>query len=413
MTEIFRNDLIYSISYALDYVEHDLVPIAPHHSKRVALLSALMGRTLGFETEQLLNLAVCGALHDNALTEYQQIVAAGGSKAGPEQFSQDLGPHCSMGETNISRLAFYPQVRGAVLYHHEDADGSGPFGRTAAETPIFSRLIHIADTVDASFDLSRMSEEKFERVRTFVRGSTGSLYDGEVAEAFSACFSTPQKMSLDLTTLDRRLREELPEVTGEYAPDEVMALADFFAKIIDYKSRFTYSHSSGVARKALLMARRYGWDEDTQAQFYLAGALHDVGKLMVSQELLEKPGKLTPEEFTQIKEHAHGSYVVLKPIRGLEKVSRWAYDHHEKLNGQGYPFGKSAVELGEKERLMACLDIYQALREDRPYRAGMPHGEAVAILRDMAREGQIDQKIVEDVDRCFAGMIFRETGKAG
>ncbi len=401
MTEIYRNDLIYSISYALDYVEHDLVAIAPHHSRRVAHLSALMGRTLGFATEPLLNLAACAALHDNALTEYQQLRTAAGEAPDADIFSADLGAHCRMGENNISTLSFYPLVKGAVLYHHENADGSGPFGLTAAATPIFSRLIHIADTVDSQYDLSKMDEEKFMRVRAFVDSRTGALFDPEVAGAFLESFSTPEKMALDLETLDRRLREDLPEVKGEYEPDAVIRLADFFAKIIDYKSRFTYSHSSGVAKKAASMDAYYGWSADTQAQLYLAGSLHDVGKLMVSSAILEKPGSLTDDEFKQIKEHAYGSYVVLHSIRGLEDVSRWAYDHHEKLNGMGYPFGKRAEELGEKERLLACLDIYQALREDRPYRAGMTHEGAINILRSMASSGQIDAGIVEDIDLCF------------
>jgi HD-GYP domain-containing protein (c-di-GMP phosphodiesterase class II) len=407
LIEIYRNDLIYSISYALDFVEHDLVMIAPHHSRRVALLSAILGRTMGYDTEQLLNLAVCGALHDNALTEYQQIRAAEGKAATPEHFSDDLGLHCTIGEKNISRLSFYPQVQGAILFHHENADGSGPFGKTAGQTPVFSRLIHIADTVDAQFDLSSMTEEKFERVQNFVRANTGILYDREVAGAFVRSFSSPERMALDADTLDRRLRSEIPEVKAAYAPEDMIRLADFFAKIIDYKSRFTFRHSRGVAQKAAQMARYYGWDENTQAQLYLAGALHDVGKLMVRSEVLEKPGQLTSAELAEVREHAYGSYQVLHGIRGLEEVSCWAYDHHEKLNGKGYPFGKIAAELGEKQRLVACLDIYQALREDRPYRAGMQHARAMRILQDMALDGQIDSGIAADIDRCFGAETDR------
>lgn len=403
MTEIYRNNLIYSVSYALDFVEHDLVLIAPYHSKRVALLSAAMGRQLGLADEPLLNLAVCGALHDNALTEYQQLRRGEGAPASPAQFPKDLGLHCTLGEQNISRLSFYPEVEGAILCHHENADGSGPFGKTAAETPLFARLIHVADTVDSQFDLSAMTPEKFRQVHAFVRSSTGSLYDAQVADAFARSFPTPEQMALDLGTLDWRVREELPESRAAYTPQAVRSLADFFAKIIDYKSRFTYTHSIGVARKAARMAAWYGWDEDVQAQLYLAGALHDVGKLMIRSAVLEKPGALTDREFAEIREHARGSYEVLHSIRGLEEVSRWAYDHHEKLDGSGYPFGKRGEDLGPKERLMACLDIYQALREDRPYRAGMEHVSAMEILRAMARSGQIDAGIAEDIDRAFCG----------
>ena len=403
MTEIYRNDLIYSISYALDYVERDVVMVSTHHSKRVAYLAASMGRALGCAREDLLNLAACAALHDNALSEYQQKKLLDGQELTPENFMENLGYHCTVGEKNISQLSFYPSVRGAILCHHERADGRGPFGRTAAETPVFSRLIHIADTVDAQFDLSAVPPEKYRQIRLFVRAGTDTLYDPQTAETFLDCFSSPEKLSLDPEGLDRRLAEELPEVRAEYSPGELIRLAGIFSKIIDYKSPFTCDHSQGIAEKARRMGAWYGWDEDTQAQLYLAGALHDVGKLMVRADLLEKPGKLTAEEYGHVQNHAYGSYLVLHDIRGMEEISRWAYLHHEKLDGSGYPFGKTAAELNQKERLMACLDIYQALREPRPYKDGMPHEKAMELLSGMARAGKLDADIVRDIGACFGG----------
>ena len=399
VTRIYRNDLIYSVSYALDFVEREVVMVSTHHSRRVAYLAASLGKSLGYSSEYLLNLAACAALHDNALSEYQQRQALGGQPVTPENFLQNLSLHCTMGEQNIAQLSFYPTVRGAILCHHENADGSGPFGRTAEETPVFSRLIHIADTLDARFDFSEMSPEKFSRIGAFVRANTGSLYDPRTAGAFLNCFSTPESLSLD--SLDQRLRKELPEVQAEYQPQELIALASIFSKIIDYKSPFTCRHSSGIAEKARQMGACYGWDADTQAQLYLAGSLHDIGKLMVRSSVLEKPGLLTEEEYRHIQNHAYGSYLVLRSIRGMEEISRWAYLHHEKLDGSGYPFGLTGKDLNQKERLMACLDIYQALREDRPYKAGFDHEKAMKILTEMGSRGQLDAQIIRDLDACF------------
>ena len=401
MIEIYRNDLIYSISHALDFVEQNVVLVSEHHSKRVAYLSAAMGKNLGYPNDHLLNLAACGALHDNALSEYQQKKLLAGQPLTPERFMKNLAFHCTVGEENISNLSFYGTVRGAVLYHHENADGSGPFGKTAAETPVFSRLIHIADTVDAQFDLSAMTPEKFQQVRAFVQKETGTLYDAQTAEVFLSEFSTPEKMQLDLSTLDQRLQNELPEFRAEYTPEQLIRLSAIFSKIIDYKSPFTCSHSGGIAEKARRMGAYYGWNEDTQAQLYLAGSVHDVGKLMVNSDILEKPGKLTEDEYHHILNHAYGSYVVLHSIRGMEEISRWAYLHHEKLDGSGYPFGKTGDELNRKERLIACLDIYQALREELPYKPGYSHEKAVDILQSMAADGLIDGQIVADINVCL------------
>lgn len=408
MTEIYRNDLIYSLSYALDFVERDVVMVSGHHSKRVAYLAATLGRESGYSGETLLNLAACGALHDNAMSEYQHKRMQEAKTLTPEHLLPDPSFHCTVGEQNISQLSFYDSVQGSILYHHENADGSGPFHKTAREVPVYARLIHIADAVDARFDLSEMTEEKFQTVHAFVRGETGKLFDPDTAAVFARRFSTADQMRLDLDALDQRLREELPEVRTAYQPQQLIRLASLFSKIIDYKSPFTCRHSSGIAEKAQRMGAFYGWDEDVQSQLYLAGAVHDVGKLMIRSDVLEKPGKLTEDEYRHVQNHAYGSYVVLHDIRGMEEISRWAYLHHEKLDGSGYPFGKTGAELNRKERLMVCLDIYQALREARPYKAGYAHGKAMAILRKMAGDGLIDRQIVEDLDVCFQDLAQEE-----
>ena len=144
-----------------------------------------------------------------------------------------------------------------------------------------------------------------------------------------------------------------------------------------------------------------GFDEETCQKMYLAGALHDIGKVAVGNEILEKPGRLTDEEFAVMKHHAAYTYYILSGIEGFEEQRDWAAFHHERLDGTGYPFRKTAPELNTQERVMACVDIYQALTESRPYKPGMPHEKACAILRDMAEKGWLDPEITDRVDKCF------------
>ena len=93
--------------------------------------------------------------------------------------------------------------------------------------------------------------------------------------------------------------------------------------------------------------------------------------MAVGNEILEKPDKLTDDEFSTMKNHAGYTYLILSEVNDFEEIRDWAAFHHEKLNGKGYPFGKTADELNEQERMMACVDIYQALTEDRPYKKGL------------------------------------------
>lgn len=134
----------------------------------------------------------------------------------------------------------------------------------------------------------------------------------------------------------------------------------------------------------------------------IAADLHDLGKLAISNDILDCPRKLTDEEFELVKKHVYYTRIALQEIKGFEDITEWASNHHKKLNGKGYPFGKTEKDLDFNSRLMACLDIYQALTEERPYREGLIHKEAMKILYEMCSRGFIDGNITEDIDRVFS-----------
>lgn len=400
MIEIYLNDLLLGISYALDYVEREIAGVTDFHSKRVAIIAAEIGREMGYDNDVLMNLVVAAALHDNALSEFQQKET--------ELTGGLLGEHCRLGEENILKMPFYKDVEKAIMYHHENANGTGPFNKKSEEIPVFAKLIHIADIVDVNFNLSFVSRKKYDNVCKFLNENIDVLFDKEIVDAFLKTLPDPVTMQLDIVNLNKCLVKLLLDIPVKYSSEELIGIASIFSKIIDYKSSFTRHHSAGIANKARIMGKYYGWDEDTQAKLYLAGALHDIGKLMVKTDVLEKPGKLSDNEYRHIQNHAYGTYMVLKPIRGMEEISSWAYLHHEKLDGSGYPFGKKADELNDKERLLACLDIYQALREDRPYKEGLEHKTSIEILKTMGVRGLLDMNIIDDIDRCFNNMDLCE-----
>lgn len=110
------------------------------------------------------------------------------------------------------------------------------------------------------------------------------------------------------------------------------------------------------------------------------------------------------KKFKTMKHHAAYTYYILSDIDDFEEIRDWAAFHHERVDGTGYPFGRSAAELNTQERIMACVDIYQALTESRPYKQGMTHEKASGILWDMVKKGWIDGDIVREVDSCFAAI---------
>lgn len=245
------------------------------------------------------------------------------------------------------------------------------------------------------------------KIQYFLENVRGRLVDDECIDSFLQVFSSDNISELDSDNIENNLWSRVPRMNKELSFMQLKQIAKFFAGIIDYKSPFTSTHSIGVARIAEKLARYMGLGEETAQKMYLAGALHDIGKVAIGNDILEKPDKLTEEEYSVMKHHAAYTYYILSDINGFDEIRDWAAFHHERLDGTGYPFGKTAEDLNIEERIMAGADIYQALTESRPYKSGMPHNKACGILYDMADKGWIDSNVVVNIDKCFANEADR------
>ena len=387
--------LVAACSYALDCVETELVHVTSRHAKRVAYMSVCMAEQLGICGKDLQDLAVYALLHDNALTQYIQEELH--SNLTDMKEMPRIGVHCSIGEENIQGFPFHTDVKNVILYHHENADGSGPFGKKSEEVPLFSRIIHLCDLLDQACCRKAFTTETWEWAKDVLQRIRGTMVDEECAEALERIFSEEYFLSLG-GNFEASLWNKVPRQKQELDFSQIKKLAGFFAKIVDYKSPFTSTHSIGVAERAEKLSRYMGFDEETVQKMYLAGALHDIGKVAVGNEILEKPDRLTDAEFAVMKHHAAYTYNILSEIDDFEEIRDFAAFHHERLDGTGYPFGKDASELNVQERMMACIDIYQALTESRPYKKGMSHERACEILKNMADKGWLDMDIIDKIE---------------
>lgn len=396
--------LLGACSYALDCIEAELVNISNKHGKRVAYMSVCMANYWNVESDALQDLAICALLHDNALTQYitEEVQKNPSIDIRDDSLNKKTNLHCIYGEKNIAKIPFKTNVSKVILYHHEQADGRGPFRKVWQETPLFARIIHLADIIDAIANSAEFTQGKWDICCEFLEKQKGKLFDDECVEAFFETVSKDTFISFADGSFESKLWEIVPRKKQIFDWNTCKNIADFFASIVDYKSPFTSKHSIGVAEKAAQYARYIGYDVLDIEKMYLAGALHDIGKMMVGNEILEKPDKLTDEEFDKMKNHAGYTYLILSQVDDFEEIRDWAALHHEKLNGKGYPFGKTADELNEQERIMACVDIYQALTEERPYKKGMSHEKACDILDDMAKKGFVDADVSHKMRDCFS-----------
>jgi len=394
--------LLRAFSFALDCVEAELIHVTSNHGKRVAYMSVCMAEKMGVSDDVLRDLAACALLHDNALTQYineefySDISNIDTLKVSSDNITpRQLGMHCIYGEKNLEKYPFKTGVKDVILYHHEEADGSGPFEKKWTEVPLFARIIHFSDMLDAFCKAQKFDEDVFNKAVHFIEKNKDKRFDSEVTKMFFDAFDKEEFSRLGDEHIEEYFWEKVPCEKSFYSFNVLKDLADLFAKIIDYKSEFTSRHSLGVARTASKISEIMGYDKVICDKMYLAGTLHDVGKIAIGNEILEKPARLTDEEFAKMKNHAGYTYMILSKVDGFEEIRDIAAFHHERLDGSGYPFGKRADELTTLQRIMACADIYQALTEKRPYKDGMDHDKACEILKDMADKNWIDKNITE------------------
>ena len=200
-------------------------------------------------------------------------------------------------------------------------------------------------------------------------------------------FSTFMMRRLRETTKnEQKYREQLKQQNSDFVKTIV--------RIIDAKDRYTNGHSQRVANYSREIARRLGKTAEEQSQIYYAGLLHDVGKIRVPKEVINKPGRLNEDEFRQIKIHTVTGYYILKEIYKEGPILHAAKFHHERFDGKGYPMGLSGEGIPEVARIVGVADAYDAMASDRSYRKALPQA-AVRREIEMGRSGQFDPVIAD------------------
>jgi HD-GYP domain-containing protein (c-di-GMP phosphodiesterase class II) len=397
------NSILYAASFGLDCVEQEVLGVTTNHGKRVAYVAFKLAQARGITGERLIDLVACAILHDNALAE---TVRTELSDLKPGEHAEDaLNKHCELGEKNVREFPFQTDMHNIILYHHENIDGTGPLGKKGDEIPPLAMYIHMADILDLNCQLGHAYPHKTEKVEKFLAAARSTRFPASLEDLFHDIFTCNDFTELLDENIDSSLAQTVPDRIINYSMPELRHMAAFFARIIDNKSSFTCRHSMDIAAKAEQMGKFYGNDQMTVDKLYLAGAFHDIGKLAIPNTILEKPGKLEPAEFKKMQEHALYSYKILSKIHGFEDICSWACTHHEKLDGSGYPFRINGDKLNHNQRLLCCIDIYQALTEARPYKTPFSHGTAIKMMRSMAAAGKIDRQITEDIDRVFAPAV--------
>ncbi len=296
---------------------------------------------------------------------------------------------CERGADIVRRLGFGESVAAGIFSLDEHWNGNGrPLGLRAEAIPMPARIALLAQVVDVFHAVAGERGADAE-----VHRRSGSWFDPQVCAAFSAA-AHEKSFWADLRPegLEQRVWALEPAARTVLIDEERLdSIAEAFADIIDAKSSFTYGHSQRVARYAEAVAVELGMSAPRRRWLRRGALLHDIGKLGVSNGILDKPGRLDTDEWELVKRHARFTEDILRRVRVFDELAPVAAAHHERPDGTGYPKRLAGRAISLETRIITAADIFDAITAARPYRGAIPIEQALAMMereRDLALDGQ-------------------------
>ena len=436
-TQLRMSDLISALSYALDLTEGQ--PMG--HAVKCCLLSMRLADILQLTVEQKSDLYYATLLKDtgcssNAARMYE-ILGGDERKAKQEIKSTDwtrvsfegleyllrnvmpgrsrlervfaiasvatsrdtqtrelIGMRCDRGAQIARRIGFSEPMSSAIYSLDEHWNGKGfPAGLKGEDIPLISRLMNLCQTLEVFVTLNGV-HDAFQ----VLRDRSGSWFDPELVKAAAALENDEQLWTI---IQEDRVREEviaLEPMGGFLYVDEAGLdnVCEAFASVIDIKSPYTHTHSRGVTSVAVAICQRLRLAEEEVRLVRRAALLHDIGKLSVPNNILDKPGKLTATEWETVRLHPYYTQRILERIHGFQHLAFVASSHHERLNGSGYFRNLQGAQIPMSSRAIAVADVYDALSSKRPYRGGLAKSEVLRIM-----SADVPQALDGD---CFAAL---------
>lgn len=402
--KINMKNFIKALLKSSEFVEKGVYGFPIEHGLRVSFGSLKLAKELNLSSESMFDIIILALFHDSGILIKEMFDIVKRNKFNISKVLISSREHCILGEENIKYIPFLTSPKNVLLYHHENIDGSGPFGITGDDIPLMSQIIFLMGSLDHvfNFELASKNNNLKDKMLEYCTGNIGKMYSQKVVEAFLRMQSDYLYWNtISNGAIFEEIDKELKDYTIDTDYSRVLCMTSVFSKIIDLKSPFTSDHSSGLAKKMKRMIKYYKLSEIHGHKLVIAADLHDLGKIGISNDILDKEGKLTSSEFKEIKKHPTIAWECLKYIDGLEDINEWILNHHEKLDGSGYPRGLKDTEIDFNSRLLSCLDIFQALGEKRPYRNRYSKKKSFEIMSDMVNNNLIDKNICEDIFTVF------------
>ncbi|EOG7623050.1 HD domain-containing phosphohydrolase [Vibrio parahaemolyticus] len=386
------------VARALDYVGVD----DTHHSHRVAYIAYQCALALNWDLKKAEFCYFAGMIHDCGVSETQEH-----KMLLDELIPQDAKAHCLRGYQTLKQCRLLSQFAVPVLYHHTHWDELQHLDLPEFEKDV-AALLYLSDRLDfmraryvmnCHCDIVTLHEEL---IAECVLANAGTLFNPVMCEAMVKLIMTDgfwfAMESENIETIGLNFKS-IDWLQKQLTIWDMNSLGLFLARIVDAKSPFTYQHSQKVAELSRYLAGKLGLDEHDQEMLFIAGLVHDIGKLKTPDEILYKEGALSKQEYTRIKRHTIDTQLALHKVFPNAKIAEWASNHHERLDGSGYPYHKTSEELDIPSRIIAVADVFQALSQDRPYRGRMSQTQIAEIMDDLIEQNKLCAHVYEVLEQ--------------
>lgn len=299
---------------------------------------------------------------------------------GSEIARELIATRCQRG-AEIARLLRFPESVAAGIYSlDEHFNGQGkPEGLAGQAIPLHSRIALLAQVIDV-FHTAGGPQAALDEVHR----RAGRWFDPELVKAFGSVaeadgfWHTLASPGIDKAVLALEPAARVVALDDDYLDD----IAAAFGQVVDSKSPYTSGHSVRVALYTDMIAETLGLSGERRRWLKRGALLHDVGKLGVSNSILDKPGKLDDAEWEAVKAHARYTETILSRIEAFAELARVSAAHHERLDGKGYPRGVGADEICIETRIITTADIFDAITAERPYRGAIPIPRTLEMMAE-------------------------------
>jgi putative nucleotidyltransferase with HDIG domain len=377
---ISLSEVLSALSYALDLTEGAV----RGHALRSCLLGMRIADEIGI-----------GSVWKNSLYYALLLKDVAGSTFGGGVDGAAVSLRCDRSASIMRKLGMGELAAEAVRCVDERWNGGGIPDRLRGENiPLLARICAVA----RHLDMVSTDHGARNAMATLIERS-GTWFDPEMVRSaqsldargvlWVSCFSGDGEEEVRRAVLDLD-----PGGKQYLEAAEIDRVCEAFADVVDAKSHFTFSHSMGVADAAFGIAESFGLPAGRVQVVRRAALLHDIGKLSVPNAILDKVGPLTAKEWRKVRQHPGYTRRILERVGLFREIAMIAGEHHEKLDGSGYPNRLMGRDLSLEARIVAVADVYGALSEDRPYRAGLEFDRIVPIMKSLAPR-KLDRDCVE------------------